>query len=37
MMSQMGQMKIISKVTDVSTSPVADSIFVVPDGYKVIK
>jgi hypothetical protein len=37
MMNQMGQMKIISRVTDVSTAALADSLFVVPDGYKVIK
>ena len=37
MMNQMGRMKIISKVTDVSTSPVADTIFVVPADYKTIK
>lgn len=37
MMSQMGQMKIISRVTDVSTAAVADSTFVVPPDYKMIK
>ena len=37
MMSQMGQMKIISRVTDVSTAAVADSAFVVPADYKMIK
>ena len=37
MMAQMGQMKIISKVTDVSTAAVDDSLFVVPADYKTIK
>jgi hypothetical protein len=37
MMNQMGQMKIISRVTDVSTAALADALFVVPADYKVIK
>ena len=37
MMSQMGQMKIISRVTDLSTDAVADTVFVVPADYKTVK
>jgi hypothetical protein len=37
MMSQMGQMKIISRVTDVSTAALADTAFAVPEDYKMVK
>ena len=37
MMQKMGAMKVVSRVTDISTDAVADSLFAVPDGYKVIK
>ena len=36
-MKQFGNMKMINRVTDVSTTPLADDIFRVPEGYKVIK
>jgi hypothetical protein len=35
-MKQMGQMKIITQVTAVSTEPLADALFTVPDDYKLI-
>jgi hypothetical protein len=37
MMKQMGAMKITSKVTSISTEPIAADMFVVPADYKVIK
>jgi hypothetical protein len=37
MMKQMGAMKITSKVTSISTDPIAADMFVVPPDYKVIK
>jgi hypothetical protein len=37
MMKQMGEMKIIARVTDVSTAALADTHFVVPADYKMIK
>jgi hypothetical protein len=37
MMSQMGGMKIISRVTDVSTAALEDALFTVPADYKTIK
>jgi hypothetical protein len=37
MAQQMGQMKIVSRVTAVSVDPVADSMFSIPEGYKVVK
>jgi len=37
MMKQMGAMKITSKVTSISTDPIAADVFVVPPDYKVIK
>ena len=36
-MKKLGQMKIISRVTSISTNPLPDSLFVVPDGYKLVK
>lgn len=36
-MKQMGAMKITSKVTSISTEPIADDLFVVPPDYKIIK
>jgi hypothetical protein len=37
MMKQFGDMKLTSRVTEVSTAPLPDDLFVVPAGYKVIK
>lgn len=37
MMKQMGAMKVTSKVTSISTDPIAADLFVVPADYKVIK
>jgi hypothetical protein len=37
MMKQMGAMKVTSKVTSISTDPIAADMFVVPPDYKVIK
>ncbi len=37
MMKQMGAMKVTSKVTSISTDPVAPELFVVPPDYKVVK
>jgi hypothetical protein len=37
MMKQVGDMKMINRVTDVSTAPVADDLFTVPADYKVVK
>jgi len=37
MMQQMGPMKITSKVTSVTTDPIADDAFKIPEGYSVIK
>lgn len=36
-MNRMGEMKIIQKVTSVSTEPLADSLFTLPEGYTVQK
>lgn len=36
-MKQMGAMKIVSRITSVSTETLADSIFAIPDGYTVVK
>ena len=36
-MKKMGQMKIISRVTSVSTDPLSDTLFVVPEDYKMVK
>jgi len=37
MMKQFGDMKLTSRVTDVSTAPLSDDLFTVPANYKVIK
>ena len=37
MMKQFGDMKLTSRVTDVSTDTLPDDLFIVPTGYKVIK
>jgi len=37
MMQQMGAMKITTKVTSITTDPIADDVFKIPDGYSVIK
>ena len=37
MMKKMGSMKLISRVTDVSTEAIPDATFKVPDDYKVVK
>jgi hypothetical protein len=37
MMKQFGDMKLTSRVTEVSTDPLPDDLFTVPTGYKVIK
>jgi hypothetical protein len=37
MMKQFGDMKLTSRVTEVSTAQLSDELFTVPDGYKVIK
>jgi hypothetical protein len=37
MMRQMGAMKITTKVTSISTDPVADDLFKVPEGYAISK
>ena len=37
LMQQMGQMKITSKVTAISTDPVAADVFTVPEGYTIVK
>jgi len=37
LMQQMGQMKIVSKVTAISTDPVSADVFTVPDGYTIVK
>jgi hypothetical protein len=37
MMKKMGQMKIISKVTSISTNSLPDTLFVVPEDYKLVK
>jgi hypothetical protein len=36
-MKQMGEMKIISRVTSVSTDGLDDTVFAVPEGYKIVK
>lgn len=37
MMQQMGPMKITTRVTSITTDPIADDVFKVPEGYSVIK
>jgi hypothetical protein len=37
MMQQMGPMKITTKVTSITTDPISDDLFKVPEGYSVIK
>jgi hypothetical protein len=37
MMQQMGAMKITTKVTSITTDPIADDVFKIPEGYTVIK
>jgi hypothetical protein len=37
MMQQMGPMKITTRVTSITTDPIADDIFKVPEGYSFIK
>jgi hypothetical protein len=37
LMQQMGQMKIVSKVTSISTEPVSADVFTVPEGYTIVK
>jgi hypothetical protein len=37
MMQQMGPMKITTKVTSITTDPIADDVFRIPEGYSVIK
>jgi hypothetical protein len=37
MMQQMGPMKITTKVTSITTEPISDDVFKIPEGYTVIK
>jgi hypothetical protein len=37
MMQQMGAMKITTKVTSITTDPISDDVFKIPEGYTVIK
>jgi hypothetical protein len=37
LMQQMGQMKIVSKVTSISTDPVSADVFTVPEDYTIVK
>ncbi len=37
MMQQMGPMKITTRVTSITTDPISDDVFKIPDGYTVIK
>jgi hypothetical protein len=37
MMQQMGPMKVTSKVTSITTDPIADDVFEIPAGYTVVK
>lgn len=37
LMKQQGPIKVITKVTDVSTDPISDDLFKVPEGYKIIQ
>ena len=37
MMQQMGPMKITTKVTSITTDPISDDVFKIPEGYTVIK
>jgi hypothetical protein len=37
MMQQMGPMKITTKVTSITTDPIADDVFKIPEGYSIIK
>jgi hypothetical protein len=37
MMKQLGDMKLTSRVTEVSTAPLADDLFTIPANYKIIK
>lgn len=37
MMQQMGPMKITTKVTSITTDPIADDVFKVPEGYTIVK
>jgi hypothetical protein len=37
MMQQMGPMKITSKVTSITTDPIADDVFEIPAGYTIVK
>lgn len=36
-MKQQGPIKVITRVTDVSTAPIADELFAIPEGYQVVK
>ena len=37
MMQQMGSMKITTKVTSITTDPISDDVFKIPEGYSIIK
>jgi hypothetical protein len=37
LMKQQGPIKIVTKVTEVSTDPISDELFKVPDGYQIVK
>jgi hypothetical protein len=37
LMKQQGPIKVITKVTEVSTDPISDELFKVPDGYQIVK
>ena len=37
MMKQMGPMKVTTKVSSITTDPISDDLFKVPEGYTVVK